>query len=672
MIPANATAEEIISLAANVTASPRQQRWLDLGFTAFVHFGMNTFTDREWGDGKESPATFLPTEFDAEQWTGAFRQAGMRGVVLTCKHHDGFCLWPTATTEHSVRNSPWRDGAGDVVKEVMLACRSAGLEFGIYLSPWDRHEPKFGTADYSKFFLAQLEELLTQYGPIHDIWFDGAHAPKDDPKIFDWLAVWQTCRKHQPGACISVMGADVRWCGNEAGHTRAAEWNVIPLATDDDRPAEESWNVAKAYFDVDVTARDLGSREQLLSKRRLVWWPAMTNTSIRPGWFWHPHEDGAVRSLSELTELYLRAVGGGTQLLLNVPPNSQGRIADGDVRRLHELGEVLRATFGTDFAQGARIKHFPDVREVWLDRPATVDLVALSEDVRNVGQRVEAFRIDAFDGNQWLPIARGTTIGPRRYVKIPTTTAGAFRVWIEKQRAAATLASFALHRQAAVLPAPRITRDPAGMIQIATAADAEVRYTIDGNPVTADSPLFVEAFPFALGGVVRARAFPRASAGASVPVFAVEASARFGLSTARWRVHACSSEQAPNEAADLAIDGDPDTHWHSQWDPTTPSHPHSLAIDLGAEHTLTGFTYLPRTEGSNGTIVDYRFRVSLDGLTWTTTIQSGSFANIAANPTQQLVRFESPVRARYVELTATSAVGGKPWASVAELGVLVD
>ncbi|MFO1054711.1 MAG: alpha-L-fucosidase [Planctomycetota bacterium] len=672
MVPADATADRIVELAATVTPSPRQFRWLGLEFTAFVHFGMNTFTDREWGEGKEDAALFDPKDLDARQWCRTFRDAGMRGLVLTCKHHDGFCLWPTKTTEHSVKNAPWKDGKGDVVAEVAAACREHNLAFGVYLSPWDRHEPKYGTPEYQKFFLDQLRELLTGYGPIHDVWFDGANAPRDDRSKFDWTAVWKLVRELQPEACISVMGPDVRWCGNEAGATRDAEWNVVPLDTADDREAQDSWEVAQALFRLDPQARDLGSRAKLGGCKRLVWWPAMTDTSIRPGWFWHAGDNGQVKSLPQLVDLYERAVGGGTQLLLNVPPDKRGLIHEVDAQRLHDLGAVLRATFGTAISDGARIKDFGTVRELWFTEPRTADLVALAEDVANSGQRVERFRIDAWDGNAWFPVADGSTIGQKRFLRFDPVTATAFRVWIERSRGKPTLASFALHRRAKVLAAPVIARDRSGMVSIGSAPGTVVRYTTDGSPVGDDAPVYQAAFPFVRGGVIRAKVSPEPGSGLIDLGIATEASTTFGLAPTRWKILSCDSEQAPSEAAECAIDGDPTTHWHSRWSPDSPNHPHRIAIDLGTEQDVTGFTYLPRHEGSNGTVTRYDFRVSIDGSTWTTAIEGGEFGNIEANPVQQVVRLPNATRARYVELVSHRAVGDRPWASAAEIGVLVQ
>lgn len=671
MVPPGASIEKIVELASEVTPSARQQRWLALEFTAFVHFGMNTFTDREWGDGKEDPALFDPKDFDARQWCKTFRDAGMRGLVLTCKHHDGFCLWPTKTTDHCVKRSPWKDGKGDVVAEVAAACREHNLAFGVYLSPWDRHEPKFGTKEYEAVFLDQLRELLTNYGPVHDVWFDGANAPKGERELFDWTKLWRLVRELQPEACISVMGPDVRWCGNEAGHTRREEWNVVPLDTADDRAGEDSWDVAQAGFRFDLQAADLGSRARLNGARRLVWWPAMTNTSIRPGWFWHPSQDAQQKSLDELVDLHRRAVGGGTQLLLNVPPDRRGLIHDNDVARLRELGTVLRATFGAPVSAGARLKDFDKVRELWCDAPRTADLCVLAEDVANTGQRVERFRIDAWDGNAWLPVTSGTTIGPKRIVAFEPVTALAFRIWIEKARGKPSLAAFTLHRRPRLAAPPAIARDQDGVVRIEGAPGTIVRYTTDGTPPGEDAARYASPFELADGGTVRARAFATDGAALLDVGRSSEASAAFGLASRAWRIAAVSSEQAPGESADLAIDGDPATHWHSRWSPDEPAHPHRIAIDLGAEHAITGFTYLPRREGSNGTLTQWRFSVSLDGIGWTVAIEDGEFGNVAANPVQQVVRLPSPQRARFVALESKRAVGDRPWASCAELGVLV-
>ena len=272
--------------------SARQLAVEQMEFYAFVHFTVNTFTDREWGDGTEPEEVFNPTAFDAEQWTDALLAAGMKGLILTCKHHDGFCLWPSAWTGHSVKNSPWKNGGGDIVREVSDACRRAGLKFGVYLSPWDRNSPFYGQGKpYDDYFCAQLTELLTNYGEIFSVWFDGAcgEGPNGKKQVYDWARYYALIRELQPGAAISVCGPDIRWCGNEAGDTRPSEWSVLPtgFARPDD-VAEKSQQEDSAAFrekSLSATERDLGSREFLEGAVGYKWSPCETNTSIRPGWF---------------------------------------------------------------------------------------------------------------------------------------------------------------------------------------------------------------------------------------------------------------------------------------------------------------------------------------------------------------------------------------------------
>ena len=319
-----------IKAVAEIRPTERQLQWQQLEFYGFIHFGINTFTDREWGLGNESPSLFNPTELDAEQWVRAFKSAGMRGLILTCKHHDGFCLWPSKYTDYSVKSSPWRDGRGDLVKEVSDACRKYGLKFGIYLSPWDRHEPSYGDSDrYNEFYLNQLEELLTNYGEIFAVWLDGAcgEGPNGKRQVYDWDAYYDLVRRLQPNAVISVCGPDVRWCGNEAGQTRPEEWSVVPAALQDaERVQEKSQKVDDGQFGKEIRSQDLdlGSREAIRGVKDLVWYPAEVNTSIRPGWFYHESEDDKVKSLAELLDIYFNSVGGNAAFLLNVPPDNGG------------------------------------------------------------------------------------------------------------------------------------------------------------------------------------------------------------------------------------------------------------------------------------------------------------------------------------------------------------
>ena len=671
-VPPDADRDAIVALAATVRPSPRQLRWQATGMNAFVHFGMNTFTDREWGEGTEAPGTFAPSDFDAALWVGTFKAAGMRGLVLTCKHHDGFCLWPSATTTHDVASSPFRGGNGDVVGEVAAACRAQGLQFGIYLSPWDRHETSFGTPAYHAVFLQQLRELCTNYGPLFEVWFDGAHCPPDDPALFDWQAVFRLVRELQPDAVLAITGPDVRWVGNEAGHTRAEEWSVLPLPLAAPGPFEsdrDSWRALWALRERNQAA-ELGGRAQLVGSKALCWWPAETDVSIRPGWFHHAHEDAQCKSLPQLLDIWYAAVGGNAVLLLNVPADRRGRIADPDVAVLRDLGTYLDAVFARDLAAAGTRKQYGKVGEVYFDAPTTVDTFDLREDLAAAGQRVEAFRLEVRQNGGWREFARGSTVGFRRILRTEPVTGDAFRFWIEQSRGKPQLAHFGLHRRPVLLSPPAITRRADGTVLIAADAGA-VHYTLDGSAVTAASARYTGPFALHDGGTVRAGVFAEAGAAGLSLGTATEATATFGMAMAGWRIVESSSEQGGSEAASKAFDGDASTHWHTRWSPDAPRPPHHLTIDLGRAIDLHGFVYQPRRSGDNGTVADYEFLGSIDGTAWRS-LAKGTFGNVANNPVAQVVRLPAAVAGvRFVRFVALREVKGRAWASCAELSVLV-
>ncbi|OXS58910.1 alpha-fucosidase [Cohnella sp. CIP 111063] len=470
--------------AARIAPSPRQLAWQELEFYAFIHFTVNTFTDMEWGLGDESPSLFNPSELDARQWVAACQAAGMKGLILTCKHHDGFCLWPSAYTEHSVKSSPWRGGQGDLVREVSDACREAGLKFGVYLSPWDRHEPSYGDSPaYNAFFLSQLRELLTGYGELFCVWFDGACGEGANGKrqVYDWDAYYGLIRELQPNAVISVCGPDVRWCGNEAGHTRKSEWSVVPATMrDNEKIQANSQQADDGEFAKRVGSEDedLGSRAVLAGASEAVWYPAETNTSIRPGWFYHAAEDDRVKTADELMELYERTVGGNSTFLLNLPPDRRGLLHENDVARMKELGERIRRTYGADLASGASVQgsagkdaahgaerltdgdrstfwQAPEGAElaefvIELGSELAFDRVVLAENIRE-GQRIERFRLEASSGDgEWRLLYEGTVVGYKKICRFAETTASRLRLTIEESRWSPTLTSVGVYRSVAV------------------------------------------------------------------------------------------------------------------------------------------------------------------------------------------------------------------------------
>lgn len=435
---------------AGVRPSARQRRWQELEFYGFVHFGVNTVTDREWGLGHEDPALFDPAHVDADAWVTTMAAAGMRGVVLTAKHHDGFCLWPSAHTTHSVAASPWRGGGGDLVAEVASACAAHGLVFGVYLSPWDRTDARYGTdTDYDDYFVAQLTELLTGYGEVFCVWLDGANGEGPDGRrqFYDWDRYHRVIRALQPDAVISVCGPDVRWCGNEAGQTRPDEWSVVPHELRDaERVASRSQRADDGGFSRAVRSDevDLGSRAALEGYAgECVWYPAEVNTSIRPGWFHHPSEDGQVRGAAELFDLWRAAVGGNAGFLLNVPPRADGVLAVPDVASLHGLGELIRAHRAAD-RSGEAVVSTSEVdgrprTTLTFAAPLRLRSVDLAEDLDH-GQRIEEFTVELSLSGQVVWRGGAGVVGHLRILDVPDVLADRVDVVLERFRARPVLA----------------------------------------------------------------------------------------------------------------------------------------------------------------------------------------------------------------------------------------
>lgn len=459
-IEANDNEETILEKATQVRPSARQLHWQQLELTGFIHFGINTFTGREWGDGTEQPKIFNPTALDARQWAKSCKDAGIKQLILTAKHHDGFCLWPSAYTEHSVRNSPWKEGKGDVVKELADACQELGLGFGVYLSPWDRNSAFFGdSAKYNDYFINQLTELLTNYGPIKEVWFDGANGEGPDGKkqVYDFDRWYNHIRKLQPDAVIAVMGPDVRWVGTETGYGRETEWSVLP--GDALLPATIAENSQKldGFAPTNLMDDDLGSREKISKAKSLVWYPAETDVSIRPGWFYHAAEDSQVKTPEKLLDIYFSSVGRNGVLLLNMPPDTRGLIHENDVRNLHEWKQLRDQLFlnnllkdaewkgsGTGFSQltdgsdstGWKLdkKEASYTVEMNFAKSVTTNVFALQENIRE-GQRVEKFRVEYLKNGEWMKLAEGTTIGYKRLLRFETVTTNGLRLVIEQSRA---------------------------------------------------------------------------------------------------------------------------------------------------------------------------------------------------------------------------------------------
>jgi alpha-L-fucosidase len=595
------------------TPSDRQWRWHAREQYAFIHFSMNTFTDKEWGYGDEDPKLFNPTDFDADQIVAAAKAGGLRGLILTAKHHDGFCLWPTLLTEHCVRNSPYKGGKGDIVREMADACRRANLPFGLYLSPWDRNHAEYGRPAYVAYYRSQLTELCTRYGALFEVWFDGANGGDgyyggaretrkiDAPRYYDWPSIVALVHKLQPDACtFDPLGADIRWVGNEDGVAGDPCWPTMP-----DHPYVQ-------------TEGNSGVRGGAL------WWPAETDVSIRPGWFYHSDEDSKVKSPERLIRLYDESVGRGTNLNLNLPPDRRGRIPDQDVRILQSFGDAIRATFASDLAQGA-IAHASATRgpgfeprrvldgnreTYWsapdgtttpvltLDlRPGTVfDVVRLREYLP-LGARVTRFAIDAEIAGTWRTLAEHQCISAQRVIRLPAPIAARrVRLRVLEAPVCPAITEFALFRSVAPVPVP---------------------------PIVSSDPSI--------------------------------------LDVTRWKIVEASAPQA-----ERLLDNDAGTIW-TQPAPSRQA-PARVTIDLGRPVMLAGFSLTPSRQIMTEAAPPkgYTADTSLDGTNWVPA-GSGEFGNIAYALSTQRMPFAAVRSARYLRLTFAETA--TPAANLAIAGI---
>ncbi len=469
LLPACTSKEVIPPVPLYPVPTERQMAWHEMEQYAFVHFTTNTFTDKEWGYGDEDPAIFNPTDFDPEQWCRVFKESGLKAVILTCKHHDGYCLWPSAYTEHSVKKSPWKEGQGDVVREVRDACAKYGLKFGIYLSPWDRNHADYGRKEYVQYYRDQLKEIFGSYGPIFEMWFDGANGGTgyyggadekrtiDKRTYYDWPATLEMVRSMEPEVIFfSDAGPDIRWCGNERGYAGETNWNTI--STDTLYPGK-------------------GGITGLLNKGSEdgdKWIPAEVDVSIRPGWFYHADEDGKVKTPEALFEIYLSSVGRGSNLLLNVPPDRRGLLHEHDVEALTGWKELLDEAFSHDLAfqkkasadnvRGNHRKYAAqnitdgDKETYWatddkvtaaaitidLENETGIEYISIQEYIRS-GQRVRTFDVEVYRDGAWEKVASSTTIGYKKILRVGPVSTSKVRIRITGARACPLISNIEIY-----------------------------------------------------------------------------------------------------------------------------------------------------------------------------------------------------------------------------------
>ena len=647
--------------------SPLQVQWQKMEYYMFVHFGPNTFTDVEWGHGNEDPKVFNPSRLDCRQWARVAKDAGMKAIIVTAKHHDGFCLWPSKFSTHTVRESAWKGGKGDLLRELSDACREYGLKFGIYISPWDRNHPTYGTDEYNRVFAGTLAEALTGYGPVFEQWFDGANGegPNGKRQEYDWTAFRDVVREHQPEALIfGGPCRQLRWVGNEAGYAGETNWATL---TPDNKIIDA------ADFHVLGTGTENGTQ----------WLPAEVDVSIRPGWFYSASTDDKVKSVAKLLDIYHSSVGRNGNLLLNVPPDRRGLIHPNDSTRLMELRKALDEAFAHNLAKNASVKadatrgnsskykaanlidgNFEsywttddDRRQASLD----VDLGAEREFNRIVlqeyiplGQRVKSFVVECGDGTQWREIAKQTTVGYKRILRFPTVKARAVRIKIEDALACPVLSEIGVYKAPELLSPVNIVRNKNGDVTIfCESKDPVIRYTTDGGEPDLGSPLYGAPIPLPRGGIVKAKAYVDNNSRSSET--AVE---EFDLAHAKW-----SLADAEGRGSDRAIDDNPLSAY------TLPEKRNAVTVNLGEELSLKGFTYTP-VVGSKGNVYRYNLYLSTDGKKWNKIKGNASFDNIANNPVKQFVRFDRPTKASMLKLEALETVEPGQRVSIGDIGIL--
>ncbi|MDR2466383.1 MAG: alpha-L-fucosidase [Prevotellaceae bacterium] len=647
--------------------SPLQVQWQKMEYYMFVHFGPNTFTDVEWGHGNEDPKVFNPSQLDCRQWARIAKDAGMKAIIVTAKHHDGFCLWPSKFSTHTVRESSWKDGKGDLLRELSDACRGFGLKFGIYISPWDRNHPTYGTDEYNKVFAGTLAEALAGYGQVFEQWFDGANGegPNGKRQEYDWPAFRDAVRRHQPEALIfGGPCRELRWVGNEAGYAGETNWATL---TPNDRIIDAAEN--------DVLGSGMENGTQ--------WLPAEVDVSIRPGWFYSASTDDKVKSLAKLMDIYYSSVGRNGNLLLNVPPDRRGLIHPNDSTRLMELRKALDEAFAVNLAQKASIKADAtrgnsagfkaanlidgNFDSYWATddnrRQASLEIDFGAEREFNrlvlqeyipLGQRVKSFAVDCGDGKQWREIARQTTIGYKRILRFPTVKSRAVRIRIEDALACPALSEIGVYKAQELLSPVNIVRSKKGEVTIfCDSKDPLIRYTTDGSEPSAASPLYSAPVPLPRGGTIKAKAYVDNDSRSSET-----AVAEFGLAHAKW-----SLTDAEGRGSDRAIDDNPLSAY------ILPEKRNTLTVNFGEELSLKGFTYTP-VVGSKGNIRRYNLYSSSDGKKWNKIKTNASFDNIANNPVKQFVRFEQPVKASLLRLEAVETVEAGSRVSIGDIGIM--
>lgn len=643
-----------------------QLKWHEMEYYMFVHFGPNTFTDVEWGDGKENPEVFNPTDLDCRQWAATAKAAGMKGIIITAKHHDGFCLWPSKYSTHTVRESLWKNGQGDVLKELSDACREYGLKFGVYLSPWDQNHPAYGTAEYNQVFANTLNEVLSNYGEVFEQWFDGANGGGKDGKKqeYDWDLFHNTVYRNQPHAIIfSDVGPGCRWMGNERGIAGETNWSTLNIEG----------------FEPGIKAPSpeiLNSGEQ----GGETWVPAETDVSIRPGWFYSPSTNDKVKTVDELMNIYYTSVGRNSNLLLNVPPDRRGRIHSSDSIRLMEFRKAIEEEFKENLMKDAVLKSNAasqydisnvkdkDYKTYWapvegnLEPSIEIDFKSLIsfnrlllQEYIPLGQRVSSFDVKYWNEQtkDWSELITATTIGYKRILRFPKVETNKIKIDFNAL-ATPVISTIEVYKAPEQLSVPIVKRDKSGLVTFeCKTSDPQIYYTINGQEPSVLSVKYEKPFPLPEGGLIKAIATVDGGTKKSDIV-----SVSYDIAPAKWSVVSPSVKEISK-----VIDGNLNTYAEINTN-------EALVVDLGETLNLKGFSYAPVANIEAPNISKYDLFVSKDGKSWTKMKSNAIFNNIKNNPITQNVLFDKVANVRYLKLNPIDLTTGGGKYTVAELGVV--
>lgn len=663
------------------TPSENQMRWQEMEYYAFIHFSLNTYTDQSWGFGNEDVSLFNPEKLDTRQWARICKEAGMKGIIVTAKHHCGFCLWPTETTEYSVKNASWKDGKGDVIGELADACKEYGLKLGIYVSPWDRNSPEYGKPEYITIFRNQIKEVLSNYGDVFEIWFDGANGgtgyyggANENRKIdrttyYDWQPTYKMIRELQPNILIWNDGgdrADLRWVGTEAGFIGETNWSLLD-------------STGEVPFEMLHYGVEDGN----------AWVPGEVNTSIRPEWFYHPSEDTKVKTLPQLMDTYYNSIGRNATFLLNFPIRPDGLIDERDEKAALDLAKAVEGAFAINLAENAKseasnvrgssrkfgaayaIDSEKDTYWTTDDEIKTASLTIdfsepktfncfLAQEYIPLGQRVKSFTIEALVNGEWKELDKQTTIGYKRILCFPTVKATKLRLNITDSKACPLISNIGVYDTPQILTPPKVIREQSGNIKIIPAdQESEIYYTLDGSEPTSGSIKYTSPIQTGDGKVeVRAIAYDPSNRKSSQV-----SGERFDIARKTWRILSTDSPKAY-----ATIDGDVASAWNQ---PREMKIPVDLIIDMGKKENLTGFKYYPnQSMRGPGIITNYEFSVSQDGKKWQL-VSKGEFSNIKNNPLWQTKIFE-PAKARYIKLRALKNTEGNDDVGYGEVDVITQ